>query len=169
MLAGFLDQSSQLCWRRMYKRLRGFGSVKCLWECGLTKSSIVLSRQVTQTCILPSKSNLLPMPQASFDQSSQFRARRIRPRGFGSVKRLRECGLTKSSIVLSHQVTQTLHNLPSKRNLLPMLAGFCYSPTPYVPLKIPHYIFSLWHHKKCMRSISNNSLRCSISYFWDEC
>ena len=47
-----------------------------------------------------------------------------RLRGFRSFKRLRECGLTKSSIVLAHQVTQTLYNPPSKSNLLPILVGY---------------------------------------------
>ena len=142
MLAGFLlinHHSSGAGGE--YKRLRGFGSVKRLRECGLTKSSIVLSRQVTQTLYNPpSKRNLLPM-LAGFllinHHSSGAGGEYKRLRGFGSVKRLRECGLTKSSIVLSHQVTQTLHNPPSKRNLLPMLAAFCYSPTPMCLLKFP--------------------------------
>ena len=142
MLAGFLlinHHSSGAGGE--YKRLRGFGSVKRLRECGLTKSSIVLSRQVTQTLYNPpSKRNLLPM-LAGFllinHHSSGAGGEYKRLRGFGKFKGLRSYELTNASIVLSRQVTQYSYNSSSKRNYLPMLAGFCYSPTPMCLLKFP--------------------------------
>ena len=124
-----------------YKRLRGFGSVKRLRECGLTKSSIVLSRQVTQTLYNPpSKINLLPMLAGYLlvsHHSQEAGGEYKRLRGFGKFKGLRSYELTNASIVLAHQVTQYSYNSSSKRNFLPMLAAFCYSPTPMCLLKFP--------------------------------
>mgnify|MGYP001733177972 CR=1 FL=1 len=60
-----------------------------------------------------------------------------RLRGFDKFKGLRSYELTNASIITSHQVTQYSYNSSSKRNYLPRLAVFFYSPTPMCLLKLP--------------------------------
>ena len=142
MLAGYLlvSHHSQGAGGE-YKRLRGFGKFKGLRSYELTNASIVLSHQVTQYSYnSSSKRNYLSMLAGYLlvcHHSQEAGGEYKRLRGFGKFKGLRSYELTNASIVLSHQVTQYSYNSSSKRNYLPMLAGFCYSPTPMCLLKFP--------------------------------